>query len=359
MTISSLTLRGFRNYSTADLSFEPGVTILTGDNGSGKTNLLEAIHLLADGRSFRTARDERLVKNGEPGYYVKGVFISDNGDERRVEVSSFDKVKRVAVDGKEVRTRREIIGRFLAVVFLPADVSLIDGEPSRRRDFFNMLISNVDAAYLAALVEYYGVLKHRNAALKVQSPDYTVFDDRLAELGYFIIERANAYAEIIARSMNDSFTALFGTAGGYAIRYENGAGDITSADSFAARLKAQAGRDVKMRTTSIGPQRGDFRLFAHDTEIRHFSSQGEKRLAAVIMNIARQSVIARERNERPILLIDDALLELDAPRRARVLDYMKDRGQMFITVTDVSRAGGVSGTVIDVPVITGLLPRII
>lgn len=333
----------------AELSFPEGTTVLAGVNGAGKTNILEAIALLSNGRSFRASTDNILAKIPDTHYFVRGSLSGASGLNDTVEISYHARVKRVAVNGKELHARKELIGKFPAVLFLPGDTALVDGEPRLRRDFMSMCAANADASYLAAAVDYHRVLKNRNVCLRVQSADSALYDDGLASIGYGIIEKNRHFAALLADSMNAYYREMFSHDNAYRIVYEDGSGSPVSADEMKKHLSDASEREKRMKTTLIGPQRGEYRIYIGEREARHAASTGEKRLCAVIMNIARHSVIRDAVKEPPMLLIDDALLELDKERRARVLESLTGRGQIIITVTDAALVvPHIGGSVIDV-----------
>lgn len=328
--------------------------MLAGPNGAGKTNILEAIALLSNGRSFRASSDNHLAKLPDTHYFVQGSFTGARGLTDTVEISYHARVKRVAVNGKELHARKELIGRFPAVLFLPGDTALVDGEPKLRRDFMSMCAANAEAAYLAASVDYHRVLKNRNVCLRVQSTDSVLYDDALASLGFTIIEKNRRYAALLAGAMNAYYREMFGTDAQYRIVYEDGSGSPAALADMRTHLAAAAEREKRMKTTLIGPQRGEYRIYIGEREARTAASTGEKRLCSVIMNIARHTVIRDAVKEPPLLLIDDALLELDSGRRSRVLASLAGRGQIIITVTDPALVlPHISGTVIDVAGLRG------
>lgn len=354
MTLKHLTLKHVRNYEEVSFSFKEGINLLVGKNGVGKTNVLEAIYLLGSGKSFRTHKDRDICRKGDTFYYVKGAFSSETtGMTTTLEISYHEGAKRVAIDRKEVQKRREIIGKFLIILFLPGDTALVEGEPTRRRDFFNMFISNVDSDYLAALVDYFHILKNRNICLKVQNGEYSLYDEELAKKGYFIIERAREYTREITKKMNVLHKDIFGVEAAYDLRYDDGAGKVASAEELLTKLKNTAPAQEKMRTTTIGPHRSDFKIIYKGIEARYFASQGEKRSISVLMKLAEDAIIEELRNERPILLIDDALLELDRDTREAFIRYLKRKGQIFMTMTERENVpADIGGTVIDVATYT-------
>lgn len=340
MRVVALTLKRFRNYREAEFAFDARANVLYGENGKGKTNILEALYLLAGGRSFRTHRDEDMClkpveESGDAYYYIRAVFVCERTNEEMVvEMSYLNGKKRVAIDKKEARRRRDLIGKFLLILFLPNDTALIDGDPKTRREFFNVFLSNAEPSYLSDVIRYHAALKARNRCLKMHSADYSLYDEPLAKTGLSILQWNRDYVKRVEEEMNVIAKEALGERPLYTIAFRDGAQNVSDSAAYLRALRQSAAVNERLKTTTFGPHRAEYLLCINGAEARRFASQGEKRMAVAIMKLAEDRIIAQRRNEAPILLIDDALLELDTTKRAKLLAYLNGKGQIFATVTE-------------------------
>lgn len=349
MILKTLDIYNYRNYKEASFSFSQNLNILYGKNGVGKTNILEAVYMLGRGVPFRTRHDNELVcKNGsEYGYFIRGVFKSeDNPYDTTVEISykkeNGKHTKRVFINKKEIASRRNLIGKLIFVLFLPGDTSIVEGSPSLRRDFLNMLISTISSEYLDVLIRYNKALKFRNKALALKSGDFSLYDEETAKLGLYIAEKSEKYSNVLEETMNDIYSEIFKGERPYKIIYKNSLNGIRNIDDYISKLKNTVMEQTRLGTTYFGPHRSEYSLFYNGKLSRSYSSQGEKRMFALLMKLAEERMLTKYRSQAPLLLIDDALLELDEKRRQSVLAYIKQKGQVFITVTETDKVSLIS-----------------
>lgn len=349
MILKELALRSFRNYGDLYLDFSDKINVLYGENGAGKTNILEAIYMLGSGMSFRSRFDKELVKNGSDNYFIRAIFREDNlAYDTEIEII-YKKLKRVFIDKKEIHSRREIIGRILYVIFLPSDTDLVLAEPKLRRDYFNMLISTISAEYLNSLIKYNRLLKMRNICLNTKPSEAQIYDIDIAKLSLYISEENKKYAKILSDAMNVIHKEIFKSENPYAIKYVSTVDDIGSVEEYTKKLKNTFSEQIRMHTTYFGVHRSEYHFYFRDSLSRKFSSQGEKRMFTLIMKLASEKILFKYREKKPILLIDDAMLELDNIKRDKVLEYIKTLGQVFITVTEKDKVKNFeSGKVFDI-----------
>ena len=355
--LRELRLRNFRNFTDVHLVFPKEGAAIIGDNGSGKTNLLEAIYYLEIFRSFRGATDEQLVRFGADAFHIRGVF-HDPSSNRDLEITAAyapkGKAKRVTVDGVEQDRLGDAIGRVAAVIFSPSDVDLVAGSPAERRRYLDIVLSLSVPGYLDALQRYRHALRQRNAILRGNAPDGVAgaFEPALIAAGATIM---NARARWVG-AHSDLFRELYGEIGaGIAaemryrpdVRMDNGFDDTTSAAAFQAALARVARRERERGVTLAGPHRDDLVIALEtaegDVDLREYGSGGQLRTGAVALRLVEASTIRESRRRQPVMLLDDVFAELDPGRSRRIVDLFRagQRGQVVLTApkeTDVELA---------------------
>lgn len=346
-----LRLRQFRNLSDVTLVFPAAGVALIGDNGAGKTNLLEAIYYLEILRSFRGSPDEQLVRFGADAFHVRGVFVDARGRDTEITAAYEPRTrrKRVTVDGSEPDRISDAIGHLGAVVFSPADIGLVAGAPAERRRFLDILLSLGEPDYLAALQHYRRVLRHRNALLRSSTSVAAMapWDDALIEHGSRIIAMRRRWVDEYA----EPFRVRCEEIGGRAATLEYHASAIRGADgaiteAFAAALRRVAPRERERGLTLVGPHRDDlvFRMQGRDEaiDLREFGSGGQVRTAAIALRMIEAEYVRARRGRPPVLLLDDIFAELDPGRSSRILEMLDGRhpGQVVLTApkeTDIDQ----------------------
>ncbi|HEX6135963.1 MAG TPA: DNA replication and repair protein RecF [Longimicrobiales bacterium] len=355
-----LRLRHFRNFASLELRFPAAGAAIIGDNGSGKTNLLEAIHYLEILRSFRGAADEQLVRFGAEAFHVRGVFEQPESG-RAVEITAAyeprTRRKKVTVDGAEVERLGDAIGRIGTVIFSPSDVEIVAGAPGERRRFLDIVLSLNVRGYLDALQRYRHVLRQRNALLRDgRSGDaLAAWDTGLIDSGTTLMLERRAWVQAHADRYAAICSAIGGGAG--AIAYD-GDVDVVGAmtrpevaAAFTARLERVAHRERERGVTLAGPHRDDLSLHMRtgngDVDLRQFGSGGQVRTGAIALRVIEAETVREARGFQPLLLLDDVFAELDAGRSRRILALLagERHGQVILTApkeTDVllEEAGG-------------------
>ena len=335
MILKELTLRSFRNYNENTFEFSKHINILYGINGCGKTNILEAIYILGNGISFRTRLDRELIKYGNDNYFLRGIFKEDDLNyDTNIEIVYQKKTKKVFINKKEITSRKNLIGKILYVIFLPNDTDMVTLEPKLRRDYFNMLISSISNEYLLSLIKYNKLLKMRNIYLTTSPNDAHIYNEDIAKLSLYIANENKKYSMLLEEKMNEIYRTIFKNDNPYKIKYLSTIEDIANENEYIKKLESTIKEQIKMRTTYFGIHRAEYQFFYKDSLSRKFSSQGEKRMLTLIMKLASEKILYEYRKKSPILLIDDAMLELDNIKRESILEYIKTLGQVFITVTE-------------------------
>jgi len=328
--LASLTVRNFRNLASLDLELPRDGVVIIGDNGQGKTNLLEAVYYLVLFRSLRGALDRELVRFGEAGFFIAG----DASPRVTAGYEIHGRRKKVTADGKEIRKLSDAVGLVVAVALSPADRSIVDGGPAGRRRYLDVLLSLSDAAYLASLTELRAAMKQRNAALKRGSAsEAQAFDRPVAFAAAQVADRRSRWAG----DWQSRFAELCASMGErtapgmvYSSRHWTQSG---GAEGIQETLRLRIERDLRRGTTTVGPHRDDLLLTLGERDIRRFGSAGQQRTAAIALRLLEAQALSTSHNTAPIALFDDVFAELDQDRQERLLLLIKQSlpGQAIIT----------------------------
>jgi len=351
-----LVAREFRNLERVDVSLPPDGVAIVGENGHGKTNLLEAIYYLQLFRSVRGARDQDLVRFGAAGFHLLAETgaTTEQGHQIGVGFDRSARRKRVRRDGAEPARLSDALGSVPSVIFSPGDVQLVAGSPSERRRYLDVVLALTSRRYLAALQSYRGALLRRNAALRDVfrggggDARAAVWEPALAEHGAMLVAERRAW---VARQAPEfaRLCAAIGERGAARMRYVCSvprAGDAESVSNLeglravlAHALAVQRAHDVRRGLTHAGPHRDDLALTLAAEEgtprdLRAFGSAGQQRTAAIALRMLEARTLREHTGASPLFLLDDPFAELDARRAHRILELLADAGlgQVVLTV---------------------------
>lgn len=346
--VEALSVRSFRNLERIDASFCERFVVVSGDNGQGKTNLLEAIYVVAALRSFRTSRLADLIRFGAERA-VLGARVERDGLERRYDLTIEPHGRRVRLDGKAARPLARYFGAFNVVLFAPEDLQLPRGAPAERRRFLDRAVFNRRADHMATSQDYDKVLRSRNALLREVADGrrggaaagdlLAVYDEQLAALAARIATARLAYVDELRPRFQAAFDAISRSGIPVDLAYATApevaaAGEAERAATYARLLVAGRGADLARGVTGVGPHRDDlaFRFAGHDAGA--FASQGQLRALVLAWKTAEMDLLAAIHGEDPILLLDDVSSELDPHRNEYLFAYLARRSnQCFITTT--------------------------
>lgn len=359
MRIGGARLTGFRNLADVDLTFSPGVNVLVGHNGQGKSNLLEALDFPALGRSRRGARGEELIAFGRDHLHV-ALDIADTGDGRdRLCEYALDRAgnRRFKLDGQPLARRADLMGQLATVFFHPESLDLVRGEPELRRRHVDQGLAVVDAVYLGHLAACQRALRQKTSLLR--DAQRGLRDGRQAqdEVAAWNLELARhaaplcrarlAYAAALGPAARSIYAELADEPGGLEIAYrpslascrenvvsEQLARDILGEFYYIGENEFRRGRPL------IGPQRDDFEIKLDGRDLKAFGSQGETRTAAVSMILAQSEVVFQQRGSRPVLFLDDIFSELDPQRTGRLQERCARDHQVFVATARPEDVGG-------------------
>lgn len=345
MKITRAELEHFRSYEACALEPCEGVNVLLGDNGQGKTNVLEALYLCCTGRSHRTRQDRELIRWGADFAAVRVEAQRRDGSHQvEIAVPALGR-RRIKVSGQEIARSGELMGHVTGVLFSPEDLRTVKDGPAERRRFVDMALSQVRPAYYYALQRYARALKQRNEALKAIAAQPTLastldaWDEQLAAAGValtvyrrdYICKLSDVAAEI-HREIADDRERL-------EIRYLPSVQAGDDAGAFMEALFAAREADARRVTTTVGAHRDDVQIMVEGRDVRAFGSQGQQRTAALSMRLAELDVMREQMGEWPMLMLDDVMSELDPGRRRQLVSRLKGV-QTFITCTDIADLAG-------------------
>jgi DNA replication and repair protein RecF len=336
--LATLTIRGFRNLAAVDLVVPPSGLVIVGENGQGKTNLLEAVAFLGLLRSFRGARDADVVQFGQPACHVRATLTPPAAWlSVTVGFDRASKRKVATLDGVEVPRLTSALGALPSVAFSPADVALVAGGPAERRRYLDVMLAMASPAYLAALQRYRGALLRRNAALKAAQREggrgshearVSVWEPAMAEAGAQLVQARRHWVATHEMSYADLCTTI-GEGQAASLRYSG-----TAEDGLAETLAQQRAMEMRRGMTLVGPHRDDLVLQLGGRDLRTFGSAGQQRSAAIALRLLELATLRAARGHAPLLLLDDPFAELDLGRAGRVLALLESAGvdQLLLAV---------------------------
>lgn len=334
MIIKSIELADYRNYESLSMQFDRGTNILYGDNAQGKTNILEAIFVSATTKSHKGSKDREIIRFGKEEAHIR-TYLEKEGVETRVDMHlRSNKSKGIAVDGQKLKKAADLLGLCNVVFFSPEDLSIIKNGPAERRRFVDMELCQLDSMYLYNLNHYNKIINQRNKLLKdlYLQPELketlSLWDMQLVSFGSKIMERRKLFVEQLNEIIYDIHKKLSGGREELLIRYEPDVG----AEDFEKKLREHQERDLRSKTTSVGPHRDDFSFIVGNVDIRKFGSQGQQRTAALSLKLSEIELVKKITKDTPILLLDDVLSELDSNRQNYLLNSIGEI-QTIITCT--------------------------
>lgn len=355
MQVRTLHVHAFRNHADSHLGFGSGITLLLGDNGQGKTNVLEAISYLSLSKSFYAASDSQVVMLGERVLNIRAAIADDAGriSDVRITVDAPSGEKIVLVNGSGLERQSALVGMFPAVILSPEQGGIVAGGPAERRKFLDLVLCQTSRSYLADILEYRRVLRQRNkllldARLRGTAPggELRPWTDELVRLGSRLIHKRGSFVDGLQSAFAATYAMLAGADVQAGVRYiaSTEIEPLQPAEAIAERLQRslddRAAEERRRGVTLVGPHRDDLSFTINALEAGRYASQGEQKTLLIALKLAEYDFVTARCGETPILLLDDVFAELDRHRAARVMERLNRGGQCIITATDESLIGG-------------------
>ena len=334
MNLNELTLRSFRNYREIAAQFDPGVNLIVGDNAQGKTNILEAVYLSGTTKSHRGSKDQEMIAFNHNESHIK-MIMSRKGIDYRIDMHiKRNRSKGIAINGVPIRKSMDLYGIINLVIFSPEDLRIIENGPSERRKFIDMELCQLDKIYASNLINYRRTLEQRNNLLRDISfnpsleDTIDVWDMQLIRYGREIIARREKFIDQLNDIIKDIHIRLSGGKENLLVKYVPDAKE----DEFEDILSRNRERDIRMKYTCAGPHRDDMIFYIDELDVHKYGSQGQKRTSALSLKLAEIEIVKQLTGDKPVLLLDDVLSELDSSRQNYLLNSISDV-QTIITCT--------------------------
>ncbi len=339
MPIKEIGLVSFRNHDTINLEFCPNINVIWGKNGSGKTAILEAIHSLSIGRSFRTNRKNELLKDNMEFFSITGKFInSDKVQEIQINQTR-DGTRRMFIDGNKLENTKELVGLNPVVVLSPEEQIITKGAPLDQRNYFNKLFSIISNEYFVRLADYNRVLRQRNRLLddfnfvQYSQKELEVWNGRISEIGHKLWITREKYFNSFSVELNKTVKAFKDS--DFTFYCELLSKTSSNENEYLENLKKRLKKDIYLKRTSFGPHTDKVDFLFNGKSIKQYGSQGEHKLALLLIKLAEVKLIRNITGKDPIILLDDLFAKLDDMRSKQALAMIDDDLQTIITTTDL------------------------
>ncbi len=342
MYLKQLSLVNFKNYPEFEASFSRKVNCFVGNNGVGKTNLLDAIHYLSFCKSFFNPVDSQNIRHNEGFFMLQGWFEKD-GESSELHCALKRHQKKIFKKNKKEYDRlSEHLGQFPLVMISPSDTELIHGSSEHRRKFIDSIISQYDKAYLNSLIAYTHVLKQRNALLKqfleqhsFDAETLDIMDEQLVIHGQVILEKRIEFLKAFIPLFNQYYQYISNSKESVSLNYENSLGER----EFKPALMSSLSRDRILSYTSVGPHKDELNFLLEAYPLKRYASQGQQKSYVLALKLAQFEFIKSQKKIKPLLLLDDVYDKLDEQRFSRLLELVSgdEFGQVFITDTHPER----------------------
>lgn len=347
MYIDRLKLAGYRNYESVELNFSPNINIFIGENAQGKTNVMEAIYVLAMAKSHRTSNDKELIRWSAEYGKIDGDIQKKYG-KLPLELTISKKGKKAKVNHLDQSRLSDYIGQMNVVMFAPEDLNVVKGSPQLRRRFLDMEIGQISPVYLHDLSAFQKILKQRNHILKrnqgkrdFEDLSFDIYTEQYVNAAVKVIRKRFDFMKLLQEWAAPIHFGISRQQEHLKIQYKSISGlestwDTAQMEDFLlSKLKEQRNKEFERGVTLIGPHRDDLQFIVNDYDVQIYGSQGQQRTTALSLKLAEIELIKQEVGESPILLLDDVLSELDDYRQSHLLNTIHGDVQTFVTTTSV------------------------
>ena len=337
MYFKSLNLTSFRNYKELSIEFDRKLNIFLGENAQGKTNLLESLFIMGLGKSFKTNNDKEMINFDADFSRAISIVENEDGEETKIEIIYNKEGKIIKVDDVKLNRSIDLLENVYVVVFSPEDLRIVKDGPEHRRRFIDRELCQIKPVYYSDLGNYKKVLKQRNALLKDNNADKTlfdVFDETLSDYGVRLVNERKKFIAEIYDICSEIHKEVTGGRETLEIKYRT---EVEDKDQFNRKLKENFEQDVLKGYTGFGPHKDYLGISINGKDIRIYGSQGQQRTASLSLKLAEIELIKRETGYSPVLLLDDVFSELDSNRQKFLIESMKDV-QVFVSATGIEES---------------------
>lgn len=345
MILKNIEIKNFRNYDNLKLSLGKNINIIYGDNGVGKTNILESIYVLAFTKSHRSFIDNNLIKNGKENAQIKGTILNEIS--YNLDIALTKTKKQVKIDNNVITKIGDYIEKMNIIIFYSEDLNLIKGFPGERRKYLNMQLSQISKTYFNTINDYNKLLKIRNDYLKKVSEGeridhnyFAILTDYLVEKSVFIYQMRYKYIS----KLNDICPNIFKDITkkeNFKINYIPSVNFTdqnkdTIRNELKTKLMDNLSKEIKAKTTLYGPHKDDFEFLLKENNLKNYGSQGQQRVAVLALKLSEIQILKDYKKTSPIILLDDVFSELDTKKKNNLLSYIDNDMQVIITTTDLN-----------------------
>lgn len=347
MHLRSLFLQQFRNYKEAYFEFCPQLNLICGPNAQGKTSLLEAIHYLMFGRSFRPGLQQDLIQIGSQSFYAEAIFCKNDVDQKlRIYVEG--KERKMLYNSTALLNVANLLGLIQGVVMTPDDVNLIKGPPLLRRQFLDMQLALMDPLYVHYLARYAKAMRHRNQLLKQKKlPSIESWEHEMAHASSYIVLQRRRSLQTLQIHCQEFHSYLTGEKKNLTLKYCSTASECKNEaeikEFYLSQFYKNRSREIMVGYTLVGPHKDDMWIGIDGNDVRFFASEGEQRSCVAALHLGEWQCLKHVADDMPLFMIDDVGISLDEKRRERLLNQLASMGQIFLTTSDSNLINAFNG----------------
>lgn len=338
MKLRRLRLFNFRGYEDTSFDFSPGINHIVGPNAIGKTSILEAIHLLMCGHSFRTGQNVELIRDDTPSFYVEGQF-EKHGIDQVVKIAYDGKQKKIVINSTQCQSYNNLLGVILGVVFTPDDASLVKGAPGGRRQFLDLHISQFDPLYVHYTSRYQRAMKQRNSMLrKGMLKGIFPWEEEMAKAAEYLTVKRKQIVEELEVSSREIYRKLGSENASLTLFLKSTLAreEVTPIkERFLAMMERNRHREKEAGITFVGPHKDDLLFSIGGKELRVFGSEGQQRSCVAALRLATWERLHEHSRLKPLMLVDDVGMSLDRGRQSKLTGHLANLGQVFVTTTEL------------------------
>lgn len=338
MLLRKLYLHHFRCCQEVQLEFEPGINVIVGANAQGKTSILEAIHLLMTGRSFRTTQSKELIQNGAQTLYVEALF-EKHGIEQTLRIAYNEKERKIVHNQTNYSSPSNLLGILQGVVTTPDDITLVKNAPMHRRHFLDMQIAQVDPLYVHHLTRYHRAMRQRNVLLRAKNiMTIESWEHEMAASAAYLVKQRLEVASSLHAVGGTLYHSISGEKETLNVSYLTqpfaNREQATIQQHYLGQFNKMRNREMALGHTLVGPHKDDLAIFVGERDARGFASEGQQRSCVAALRLAEWERLRIESQSLPLLLIDDIGMGLDRQRYKKLLMHIQQHGQVFVTTTE-------------------------